>query len=91
MVYATTEYSIHLRAALGWNAVVARDDDSDLAGAQGKLVLFLASLMHRSGVVQMAEFGDLLDTFASTVSEPEPEEGRLLSHWAAEVWRLAGR
>ena len=68
---------------------MARADD-DLAGAQGKLVLFLASLMHRSGVVQMAEFGDLLGAFAETVGETEPGEGRLLSEWAAAVRSSTG-
>ncbi len=64
---------------------MAQADDGDLARAQGKLVLFLASLLQRSGLVQMAEFGELLEAFAETVGETEPQEGRLLSDWATAV------
>ena len=60
-------------------------DPDDLAGAQGHLVLFLASLMQRAGVVEMTEFSNLLDAFAATVGESQPGEGRLLSAWAGAV------
>lgn len=64
--------------AEGWS-------DNDLAGAQGKLVMFLASLLARAGVVETAEFAALLSTFAETVGETAPGEGRLLASWASCV------
>lgn len=65
---------------------MAEDEDGDnLAGAQGKLVMFLASLLQRAGVVQTAEFAALLATYAATVEESQPEEGRLLASWASLV------
>ncbi len=61
------------------------DQHSDLAGAYGKFVMFLASLLQRAGVVETVEFADLLATFAATVNETDPGEGRLLALWAAGV------
>jgi hypothetical protein len=69
----------------GERAVVEGGSDSDLAGAQGKLVMFLASLLARAGVVETAEFAALLSTFAATVEETDPGEGRLLAAWASCV------
>ena len=57
----------------------------DLAGAHGKLVLFLASILQRADILPMGEFSRLLSTFASTVSETEPGEGRILAAWAQQV------
>jgi len=60
-------------------------EEGDLAGAQGKLVVFIASLLERGGVVQTAEFANLLAVFAETVSETRPGEGALLAAWAETV------
>lgn len=62
----------------------------DLAGAQGKLVVFLASLLQRADVVSVAEFGRLLAVFADTVKETEPAEGTILAQWA-DLVAVAGR
>jgi hypothetical protein len=59
--------------------------DRDLAGAQGKLVVFLASLLQGAGVVKSAEFAALLAMFAATVAETEPGEGAVLAQWASAV------
>jgi len=48
--------------------------------------MFLASLLARAGVVETAEFAALLFTFAATVEETDPGEGRLLA-----LGRLASR
>ena len=69
----------------GERAVAEGGSDSDLAGAQGKLVMFLASLLARAGVVETAEFGQLLAVFADTVAEEDPGEGEILSRWAMAV------
>jgi hypothetical protein len=61
------------------------DSAEDLAGAQGKLVVFLAALLQRSNVVSSAEFGQLLAVFADTVAEADPREGAILSGWASAV------
>jgi hypothetical protein len=66
-------------------AVAEEGSDNDLAGAQGKLVMFLASLLARAGVVETAEFAALLATFAAIVEETDPGEGRLLASWASCV------
>ena len=63
--------------------------EDQLAGANGKLVLFLASLLQRANVVSVAEFGELLDVFALSVGETDPAEGRILAQWAAAT--RAGR
>jgi hypothetical protein len=47
--------------------------------------MFLASLLARAGVVETAEFAALLSTFAATVEETDPGEGRLLAAWASCV------
>jgi hypothetical protein len=60
----------------------------DLAGAQAKFVLFVASLLQRADVVAMPEFAGLLGVFAETVGETDPAEGRILTTWA-EVVRSA--
>ena len=57
--------------------------DSDLAGAQGKLVMFLAALPARAGVLETAEFASLLSTVAATAEETVPGNGRLLASWAS--------
>ena len=64
------------------------DSAEDLAGAQGKFVVFLASLLQRAGVVSVAEFASLLTAFATTTSETSPEEGDVLAGWAAAVRAL---
>lgn len=69
----------------GERVVAEGGSDSDLAGAQGKLVMFLASLLARAGVVEAAEFGQLLAVFADTVAEEDPGEGEILSRWAMAV------
>jgi len=57
----------------------------DLVGAQGKFVAFVAVILERSGVAEVNEFAALLDTFADTVVETDPEQGRILAGWAAQV------
>ena len=57
-------------------------DGSDLAGAQGKLVLFLASVLERAGGPARDEFGRLLAVFAESVAETNPGEGAILAGWA---------
>jgi hypothetical protein len=57
--------------------------DGDLVRAQGKLILFLASLLQRANIVDMAEFGRLLSVYAAAVAETEPVEGGILATWAA--------
>jgi hypothetical protein len=69
------------------------DEDSDirdLVGAQGKLVVFLASLLQRAGVVKTGEFASLLHTFALAVTETDPEEGSILAAWSAHVRAASG-
>ncbi len=61
------------------------DERHDLAGAQGKLVVFLAALLQRSNIVSTAEFGQLLAVFADTVAEADAGEGAILSCWATAV------
>jgi hypothetical protein len=60
-------------------------DDTAMVGAQGKLVMFIASLLQRAGVVEIAEFAALLAAFAATIEETDPGEGRLLAYWASCV------
>ena len=55
----------------------------DLAGAQSKFVVFLASLLQRADVVAMPEFARLLRVFADTVGETDPAQAELLDSWAA--------
>lgn len=57
----------------------------DLTSAQGKFVVFIASLLQRSGVVTTAEFAALLDLYAASVAETEPKEAALLAAWSASV------
>jgi hypothetical protein len=45
----------------------------------------LPVLLARAGVVETAEFAALLSTFAATVEETDPGEGRLLASWASCV------
>jgi hypothetical protein len=83
--YFTTEYSIH---SLTIRSGIALNEDggtSDLVGAQGKMVVFIASLLQRAGVARMDEFGELLTVFADTVAETEPGEGAILRHWASAL------
>jgi hypothetical protein len=65
------------------------DDRDDLAGAQGKLVVFLAALLQRANIVSSVEFGQLLAVFADTVAEEDPGEGEILSRWATAVKAMA--
>jgi hypothetical protein len=53
--------------------------------AQGKLVMFLASLLAARGVAPADEFARLLEVFALTVEETEPLEGAVLAYWASCV------
>jgi hypothetical protein len=55
---------------------------SDLAQAQGKLVLFLASVLESTGGPPRDEFGRLLALFAQSVTETSPGEGAILATWA---------
>jgi len=57
----------------------------DLAGAQGKFAIFIASLLQRAGVTPMVEFADLLGVFAETVAETDPGEAKILKGWAASI------
>jgi len=57
----------------------------DVVAAQGRFVVFIASLLQRGGVTPMSEFAHLLDTFAATVAETDPREAALLSTWSAGV------
>jgi hypothetical protein len=59
----------------------------DLAGAQAKFVVFVASLLHRGDLVRMDEFARLLLAFADSVGETEPQQAQLLSAWAEAVDR----
>jgi hypothetical protein len=60
-------------------------DCSDLAQAQGKLVLFLASVLQSAGGPPRDEFGRLLAVFAESVGETSPGEGAILARWAELV------
>ena len=60
---------------------------TDLADAQGKLVLFLASILQRAGGPPRDEFGRLLAVFAESVAESSPGEGAILARWADLVVR----
>jgi hypothetical protein len=60
-------------------------DVGDVAGAQAKFVVFLASLLQRADLVKMDEFARLLAVFADSVAETDPGQARLLSDWAAVV------
>lgn len=62
----------------------------DLAGAQGKLVVFIASLLQRSAGVRTSEFAALLDVYAATVAETAPGEAALLAAWSADVRAASG-
>ena len=62
----------------------------DLVGAQGKLVVFMASLFQRAGVMKTSEFASLLETFAQTVAETQPGEGAILATWSAHVRAASG-
>ena len=55
---------------------------SDLAQAQGKLVLFLASVLQGAGGPPREKFGRLLAVFALSVAETSPGEGAILAGWA---------
>lgn len=58
---------------------------STLADAQGKFAVFVAAMLQRAGGAPASEFADLLTVFARTVSETDPEEGKLLAAWADAV------
>lgn len=57
----------------------------DIAGAQAKFAVFTASLLQRAGVATMADFADLLRSFAQTVAETDPGEAALLTAWADAI------
>jgi hypothetical protein len=57
----------------------------DLAGANGKLVLFLASILQRADILPMTEFAQLLSVFANSVAETDPGEAAVLARWAAAI------
>lgn len=54
----------------------------DLAGAQGKFMLFVASLLQRADVAPIGQFSRLLKIVAMTVEETSPEEAKILRSWA---------
>jgi len=56
-----------------------------LAGAQGKFVIFVASLLQRAGVAPIEEFADLLGVYAECVAETDPGEADILRSWAASI------
>jgi hypothetical protein len=64
---------------------MTRPSMADLAAAQGKFAAFVAIILQRAGVAEVAEFAALLDVYAETVIETDPEQGRLLADWAAVV------
>jgi hypothetical protein len=51
--------------------------------AQGHLMVFLASLLERRGIVAPGELASLLQLYAGVVTESEPGEGAVLAYWAA--------
>ena len=57
----------------------------DLVGAQGKFVIFIASLLQRADVASMQEFGKLLSLYAATVADTDPGEAAILKRWAAAI------
>lgn len=70
---------------------MAKAEDFDaLAGAQGKLVVFIASLLQRSAVLKTAEFASLLDVYADSVAETAPQEAAFLTAWSSEVRAVGG-
>ncbi len=87
MEYFTTEYFIHSWTVRSENALIGVGGTSDLVGAQGKLVVFIASLLQRAGIARMDEFGELLAVFADTVAESEPGEAAMLNQLAAALRR----
>ena len=62
---------------------MAEPTPGELMRAQGRFVLFVASLLQGSEIVKRDEFGRLLAVFAATVRETEPAEGDILAEWAA--------
>ena len=62
---------------------------NDLAGAQGKFAIFIASLLQRADVASMREFGELLRLYASTVADTDPGEAATLRGWAATIGETA--
>jgi hypothetical protein len=65
-------------------------DPDDLAGAQGKFAVFVASLLQRAGVAPMSEFAELLDVSAESVAETEPGEAVILARWAEAIGAAGG-
>ena len=61
------------------------EQTDDLAGAQGKLVLFIASLFQRAGIATTGVFGELLKVYAASVAETDPGQGEILLEWAAAI------
>jgi hypothetical protein len=59
--------------------------DRTLILAQGKALALVAALLQRGGIVEAAEFGDMLGVFSVTVAETDPEEGDVLAIWAAII------
>jgi hypothetical protein len=56
--------------------------ECETAGALGKLVAFLASILQRAEILKAEEFADLLAVFAATVAEANAREGVVLAGWA---------
>jgi hypothetical protein len=57
----------------------------DLAGAQGKFAMFVASLLQRAGVAPMEEFAELLGLYAESVADTDAAEAEILRQWAAGI------
>lgn len=68
--------------------MAAGESVSDLVETQGKLLVFLASLLERAGVVETSEFGALLTVFADSVRETDPDQGEILANWASALREL---
>ena len=68
---------------------MAEPTPGELMRAQGHLVVFLASLLQRQGVIQAGEFAGLLQVFADATAETDPAEGEVLAFWAAAVRTIA--
>lgn len=62
--------------------------DRALVAAHGKMVALVASVLHAAGVTTTDEFARLLQVFAQTVAEADPEEAEILSLWSDTVAAL---
>ncbi len=59
--------------------------DRALVSAHGKMVALVASVLHAKGVTTTDEFARLIQVFADTVGETDPEEAAILELWSQTV------